>query len=70
MDYKSFIQYVQQEIQNQYPDAEVIVNEVRKNNGKKLDSLVINENHERIVPCCNWYNKIHRKWQIKLRLLA
>ena len=45
MDYKSFIQYVQQEIQNQYPDAEVIVNEVRKNNGKKLDSLVINENH-------------------------
>ena len=34
MDYKSLIQYVQQEIQNQYPDAEVIVNEVRNNNGK------------------------------------
>lgn len=54
MDYKSFIQYVQQEIQNQYPDAEVIVNEVRKNNGKKLDSLVINENHERIVLRREW----------------
>ena len=62
MDYKSFIQYVQQEIQNQYPDAEVIVNEVRKNNGKKLDSLVINENHDRIVPCI-YLNPYYTKYQ-------
>lgn len=62
MNYKSFIQYVKQEVQNQYPNAEVIVNRVRKNNGKELDSLVINENHERIVPCI-YLNPYYNKYQ-------
>ena len=60
MDYESFKECIKQEMESLYPEAKVIFNKVDKNNGTKLDGLVVKLNGELLVPCIylnNYYDE-------------
>lgn len=50
MDYKHFLEILISKIKNNYPDAEVEVHSITKNNGIVLDGVVIREEDKRISP--------------------
>lgn len=62
MDYESFRKCIQEELQKLYPTARFILNKVNKNNGMVLDSLVIQENDEHIIPCI-YLNQYYNQYQ-------
>ena len=66
MDYESFKNCIQQELQKRYPVAKVVINKINKNNGLELDCLVINENDESVIPCIylNQYYSQYRQGKI------